>query len=76
VLGVPIFLWATGLAVIRTGALPKWLGYVMILLGVVALTPIGWAAAIGTAILVLVLSILLPARAYSRTSERIDRVTA
>jgi membrane protein implicated in regulation of membrane protease activity len=62
--------------VIRTGALPKWLGYVMILPGVVALTPIGWAAAIGTAILVLVLSILLSARAYSRTSERIDRVTA
>jgi hypothetical protein len=76
VLGVLMFLWATGLAVIRTGALPKWLGYVMILLGVIALTPIGWAAAIGTAILVLVLSILLSARAYSRTSERIDRVTA
>lgn len=76
VLGVLMFLWATGLAVIRTGTLPMWLGYVMILLGVVALTPIGWAAAIGTAILVLALSILLSARAYSRTSERIDRVTA
>jgi len=76
VLGLLMFLWATGLAVIRTGALPKWLGYVMILLGVVALTPIGWTAAIGTAILVLVLSILRSARAYSRTSERIDRVTA
>jgi len=48
----------------------------MILLGVIALTPIGWAAAIGTAILVLVLSILLSARAYSHASERIDRVTA
>jgi len=46
----------------------------MILLGVIALTPIGWAAAIGTAILVL--SILLSARAYSHASERIDRVTA
>jgi membrane protein implicated in regulation of membrane protease activity len=70
-----MFLRATGLAVIRTGALPKWLGYVMILLGVIALT-LGWAAAIGTAILVLVLSILLSARAYSRTSERIDHVAA
>jgi hypothetical protein len=48
----------------------------MILLGVIASPPIGWAAAIGTAILVLVLGSLLSARAYSRTSERIDRVTA
>jgi hypothetical protein len=65
VLGVLMFLWATGLAVIRTGALPKWLGWVMIVLGVVALTPIGFAAAIGAAILVLVLSILLSVRARS-----------
>jgi membrane protein implicated in regulation of membrane protease activity len=55
-----------------TGALPKWLGYVMILLGVVALTPIGWAAAIGTAILVLVLNILLSARGLL-PHERTDR---
>ena len=65
VLGVLMFLWATGLAVIRTGALPKWLGWVMIVLGVVALTPIGFAAAIGAAILVVVLSILLSVRVRS-----------
>lgn len=65
VLGVLMFLWATGLAVIRTGALPKWLGWVMVVLGVVALTPIGFVAAIGAAILVLVLSILLSVRARS-----------
>jgi len=65
VLGVLMFLWATGLAAIRTGALPKWLGWVMIVLGVVGLTPIGFAAAIGAAILVLVLSILLSVRARS-----------
>ena len=64
-LGVLMFLWATGLAVIRTGALPKWLGWVMVVLGVVALTPIGFVAAIGAAILVLVLSILLSVRARS-----------
>jgi hypothetical protein len=65
VLGVLMFLWATGLAVIRTGALPKWLGWVMIVLGVVGLTPIGFVAAIGAAILVLMLSILLSLRARS-----------
>jgi len=68
VLGVLMFLWATGLAVIRTGVLPKWLGWVMVVLGVVALTPIGFAAAIGAAILVVVLSILLSVRARSAST--------
>ena len=60
--GVLLFLWATGLAAIRTGALPSWLGWVMIALGVIALTPLGWAAATATAILVPILSILLAVR--------------
>ncbi len=64
-LGVLMFLWATGLAAIRTGALPKWLGWVMVALGVLGLTPIGFVAAIGAAILVLVISILLSVRARS-----------
>ena len=33
VVGVLLFLWGTGLSVIRTGVLPKWLGWVMIGLG-------------------------------------------
>jgi hypothetical protein len=64
-LGSLMFLWATGLAVIRTGVLPKWLGWVMIAFGVVGLTPIGFVAAAGAAILVLVLSIVLSLRARS-----------
>jgi Domain of unknown function (DUF4386) len=63
VLGVLLFLWGTGLSVIRSGVLPRWLGWVMLVLGVVGLTPIGFASAIGSAILVLVLSILLSVRA-------------
>jgi hypothetical protein len=62
-LGVELFLWSTGIAVIRSGALPKWLGWVMIVLAVAGLTPIGFAAAIGTALLVVVISILLAMRA-------------
>ena len=65
VLGVLAFLVATGISVIRSGALPKWLGWVMILLAVIGVTPIGFVAAIGAAILVLVLSILLALRARS-----------
>jgi hypothetical protein len=64
-LGVLLFLWGTGLSVIRSGVLPKWLGWVMLVLGVLGLTPIGFVSAVGAAILVLVLSILLAVRARS-----------
>jgi hypothetical protein len=62
-LGILLFLWATGISVVRTGALPKWIGWIMLALGVIALTPIGFASFIGTALLILVISILLSARA-------------
>jgi hypothetical protein len=62
-LGVLLFLWGTGLSVIRSGVLPRWLGWVMVVFGVVALTPLGFASAIASALLVLVLSILLSVRA-------------
>jgi hypothetical protein len=64
-LGVLLFLWATGISVLRSGALPKWIGWIMIVLGVIALTPIGFASFIGSAVLILVISILLAARARS-----------
>ena len=64
-LGILLFLWATGISVVRSGALPKWIGWIMILLGIVALTPIGFASFIGTAVLILVISILLAVRARS-----------
>jgi len=64
-LGVLLFLWATGISVVRSGALPKWIGWIMLLLGVIALTPIGFASFIGTALLIVVISILLTVRARS-----------
>jgi hypothetical protein len=67
-LGILLFLWATGISVLRSGALPKWIGWIMILLGVIALTPIGFASFIGTAVLILVISILLAVRARSATA--------
>jgi hypothetical protein len=64
-LGILAFLWATGISVIRSGVLPKWIGWVMIVLGVVGVTPLGFVSFIGAAILVLVISILLAMRARS-----------
>jgi hypothetical protein len=64
-LGVLAFLWATGISVIRSGALPKWMGWLMIVLGIAAVTPIGFVSFLGAAILVLVISILLSLRARS-----------
>ena len=64
-LGVLMFLWATGLSVLRTGAFPKWMGWVMIAFGVLGLTPVGFVAPLGAALSVLVLSVLLSLRARS-----------
>lgn len=64
-MGVVAFHWATGLAILRGAPLPKWIGWLMILLGIVGVTPIGFVAAIGAAILVLALSILLAVRERS-----------
>jgi hypothetical protein len=69
-LGALTFLLATGVAVIRSGFLPKWLGWVMLLLAVVSLTPIGFVSFIGTALLVPVISIVLSVRAF-RTAARV-----
>ena len=68
-LGVLAFLWATGISVIRSGALPKWLGWVMIVLGIAAVTPIGFVSFLGSAILVLVISVLLSLRARSHRAD-------
>ena len=64
-LGALLFLWATGISVLRSGALPKWIGWIMILFGVIGLTPLGFVSFIGTAVLILVISILLTVRARS-----------
>jgi hypothetical protein len=63
-LGVFLLLTATGLSVVRgAGALPKWMGWIMLLLAVVTMTPIGFVGFLGSALLILVVSILLAVRA-------------
>ncbi|MDP9189280.1 MAG: hypothetical protein M3O25_08525, partial [Actinomycetota bacterium] len=60
--GLLLFFLATGIGIVRTGALPKWLGWIAILIGVVALTPIGFGAAIAGAVWILVASIVIGMR--------------
>ncbi len=62
-LGVVTFLLGTGIAVVRSGVLPKWLGWLMIVLVIVGVTPIGFVSAIAAGLLVGVLGILLALRA-------------
>jgi hypothetical protein len=43
-IGLIVFALSIGLAIIASGALPKWLGWVMVAIGVVAFTPVGFFA--------------------------------
>ncbi len=67
-LGAMILSLSAGLSVIRHGALPKWLGWAAILFAVISVTPIGFAGVIGTALWILVVSIMLAMRADSATA--------
>jgi len=46
VIGAGVFLIGNGLAIVKSVALPRWLGWAAILFGIVAVTPIGWIALI------------------------------
>ncbi|HET9119691.1 MAG TPA: hypothetical protein VFN72_04100 [Solirubrobacterales bacterium] len=41
-IGLIVFALSIGLAIIASGALPRWLGWVMVVIGVVAFTPVGF----------------------------------
>jgi hypothetical protein len=61
--GTAVILFSTGISVVRHGALPKWLGWVAIVLGVVSVTPVGFVAFLGLGAWILVVSVLLSLRA-------------
>lgn len=64
-MGLQVFLMATGISVVLHGALPKWIGWIAILLALIAVTPIGFAAFLASGVLVLILSVMLTMRARS-----------
>ena len=62
-LGTQLMLLGAGISVVKHGLLPKWLGWIAILFGVIAVTPIGFVSAAALALWVVVVSILLSMRA-------------
>jgi hypothetical protein len=61
--GIALFLVSVGISILRTDVLPKWLGWVTLVLALVSLTPAGFFAFPGTGLLILVLSVWLAIRA-------------
>jgi hypothetical protein len=57
--GMGVLVLAAGLSTIRHGGLPKWLGWVGVVIGVAAFTPAGFFAFLLSGIWVVIVSILL-----------------
>ncbi len=70
--GLGVLLLATAVATIRHGPLPKWMGWIALVLGIAAITPAGFVAFLGFLPWVVVASILLylrpPATAIEPTT--------
>lgn len=62
--GAAVFMIANGLAAIRFRILPAWLGWVALVIGVLALTPIGFLGFLATMGWVLVVSVLITVREF------------
>ena len=58
VLGMCVFLLATGISAVRSGALPRWLAWIAIVLGVATFTPVGFFAFLAGLVWILVLSVM------------------
>jgi hypothetical protein len=57
--GAAVLVFSAGLAVVRHGGLPKWLGWIGIVIGIVAFTPAGFFAFLAAGLWILIASILL-----------------
>ncbi len=61
-LGTTVLMLAAGLSVVLHGGLPKAFGWAAILFGVVGLTPVGFIGFLGSAVWIVVVSVLLMRR--------------
>jgi hypothetical protein len=73
--GVCVFMIANGIATVRWGLFPAWLGWVAIVIGVVAVTPVGFFGFLAMAIWTLIVSILLYVRSGSERPAASTPVT-
>lgn len=62
-LGGIVFVSSAGLSVIRHGALPKWLGWVAIVIAISMVTPAGFIGFVATALWIAIVSVILALRA-------------
>ena len=64
-MGMLVFLMGFGVSIVRHGALPKWMGWVAIVVSLTAISPAFFVAGIVGAILIAVTSVLLAMRGRS-----------
>ena len=67
-IGITVFLVSIGVCILRTAVLPHWLGWIVLVLALLSVTPIGFIAFPGSGLLVLVLSIWLALKERSATA--------
>jgi hypothetical protein len=60
--GTFAFLLGTGISILNTRILPRWLGWVAVVIGVLAVTPIGFFAFLAMGLYVLIASVMLLVR--------------
>lgn len=70
--GSATFLLGAGIAIVVGRTLPVWIGWLAIVLGVLAATPIGFVSFIGMAVVVLVISVMLSLRARDVAAPRVS----
>jgi hypothetical protein len=70
--GTAAFLLGTGVGVLKTGLLPRWFGWVAIVLGVLAITPAGFVAFLGLGVWTLVASAMLAMRNGAEPMPGVD----
>ena len=71
--GFSVFGIASGIAILRGAPLPKWLGWVAILIGVVVVTPAEFVAVIALAVWIVIVSILIATRTHDSQPQAAPR---
>lgn len=66
--GMATFMLASGISIVRHGALPAWFGWVAVVIGVVDLTPVGFFAFLAAVLWILIASVLLYRQVASKTT--------
>jgi hypothetical protein len=58
-LGMATFMLASGISIVRHGALPGWFGWIAVAIGILSVTPVGFFAFLAGVLWILIASVLL-----------------